>query len=302
WERKKEVFCFDEIKKDFINNASKHVPKNYKHIKYDFDSSKKRLLEINIADLHLGKLAWAGETGENYDIKIAVKRFRKTLQDLVTKATVFGFNRILFTVGNDFFNSDNLFNETTYGTKQDEDLRWQKTYKIGRELLVEGIDYLRSFSPVDVVIIPGNHDFQRMFYIGDSLELWYSKCNEVTVNNQAIPRKYYSYGNLLLCLTHGKDEKEGNLPLLMAQESPPELWAKAKFKEIHLGHLHHKKEIKYQSTKEYNGIVVRYMRSLCGTEEWHFRKGFTQNIKGAEAFIWSDTKGLDCYFEVNLDI
>ena len=32
-------------------------------------------LEIDIFDLHVGKLAWQGEVGESYELQIAEKRF-----------------------------------------------------------------------------------------------------------------------------------------------------------------------------------------------------------------------------------
>jgi len=45
-------------------------------------SEENNLLEISIFDLHFGKLAWHGETGEDYDIKIASKRFINAIETL----------------------------------------------------------------------------------------------------------------------------------------------------------------------------------------------------------------------------
>ena len=119
----------------------------------------------------------------------------------------------------------------------------------GRKLLIEAIDYLSNFAPVDVIVISGNHDFERMFYVGDTIDMYFSKSKYVTVDNSMKFRKYYKFGNVLLGYTHGGEEKEADLPLLMAQEVPI-LWSETKYREMHLGHLHHKKEIKYRSTKE----------------------------------------------------
>ncbi len=298
--RNKEVFNYEVIKKDFIEATKNYVPK-YKKIDYEFkNQSENNLLEINIADLHLGKLCWEGETGENYDVKIAQERFFNVLKKMIHRVSVFDYNRIVFPIGNDFFNSDNLFNTTTHGTPQDEDLRWQKTYKIGRELLVNAIDFLSQYAPVDVIVVQGNHDFQRMFFVGDALSLWYSNSKDVNINNSAKIRKYYKYGDVLLGFTHGSDEKVANLPLIMAQEATKE-WGNTKFKEMHVGHLHHRKEIKYLSTAEYNGIVVRFMRSLAGTDQWHSKKGYVGGIKGGECFLWNANDGLIAMFEVNIN-
>lgn len=300
---RRKIFDYDLIREDF-KTFTKYYSPSWKDVfdSYDFTLQKEEnLLELNIADLHLGKLCWSGETGENYDVKIATNRFRDVLNKLIKRVSGFDYNRIVFPIGNDFFNSDNLDNTTTKGTQQDEDLRWGKVYPIGRRLLVDAINFLSGYAPVDVVVVQGNHDFQRMFYVGDTLSAVFENHSHVTVNNSARVRKYYKYGQVLLGYTHGNEEKEANLPLIMAQECP-EYWSETKFREIHLGHLHHRKEIKYQSTKEYTGIVVRYMRSLCGTEEWHARKGYVGNIKGSEAFLWNKETGLIGSFEVNLTV
>ena len=54
--------------------------------------------------------------------------------------------------------------------------------------------------PVDVVVIPGNHDFERSYYMGAYLEAWFNEDPQVYVNNGASPRKYYKFGKVLLGL------------------------------------------------------------------------------------------------------
>lgn len=257
------------------------------------------MLEINIFDLHFGKLCWGEETGEDYDIKIAEKRFLRAIETLLKRAEGFDIEKIVFPIGNDFFNSDNLRNTTTAGTFQDEDLRWQKTYRKGRELIVKAIDRLCQVANVEVVVVQGNHDFERSFYLGDALECWYDKDENVNVDNNANPRKYIHYGQCLVGFTHGNNEKVANLPMIVAQERS-EIWAKTKYREVHLGHLHHKREIKWISTQEYNGVVVRYMRSLSGTDAWHNQKGYKGSVQSAEAFIWEKNEGLIGQLSFNL--
>lgn len=290
-----EIFNYDIIKNDFIELSKKYVP-SYKKIKYKEKCEEHNLLEMNISDLHLGKLCWKGETGENYDTKIAQERFLNILNQLIERVKFFDYERILFPVGNDFFNSDNLFNSTTDGTPQDDDLRWQKLYKIGRELLIRAIDFLRLYAPVDVIVIQGNHDFQRMYYLGDSLSLWYSRCEDVTINNEPKTRKYYKYGKVLLGFTHGSDEKFNQLPLIMAQEAT-DLWSDTKYREVHIGHFHHKKNVNFIESEDFKGIMIRQMGSITGIDAWHAKKGFIGNIKAANAFLWNEEKGLVAIFE-----
>lgn len=304
-EKNKEAFKVKSSADVFIE-----MVKNYKPPVTQLDNvsiNEDNLLEISLFDLHLGKLAWGGETGENYDVKIASERFIKTIKTLLKRAEAFTYERILFPIGSDFFNSDTIHNTTTMGTPQDEDLRWQKTFNSGVRLLVDGINLLKHRGvPIDVVVIPGNHDFERSFYMGAFLEAWFKDDNMVSVNNDASPRKYYRYGNLLLGLTHGNEEKQDSLSMLMATDiaSKPH-WSETKFHEWHLGHIHRKKTVKYvvydknQVLSEDMGVTVRYLSSLTGTEEWHHKKGFVGQVKAGDAFIWNNEVGLIAHLNSN---
>lgn len=271
--------------------------------------TENNLLELCIFDLHMGKLAWGGETGENYDTKIARERFLNAITDLLHTAKKFEYSRILFPVGNDFFNSDTIFNTTTQGTQQDEDLRWQKTFNVGIRLLVDAINMLRQTGkPIDVIVIPGNHDFERSFYMGKYLEAWFNNDPVVNINCGASPRKYYVFGKVLLGFTHGSEEKEGSLPMIMANDiESKQYWSETLYHEFHVGHIHRKRDMKYSATldkvrtlNEDLGVVVRYLSSLTGTEEWHHKKGFVGAIKAADGFIWNDEKGLVAHINSNL--
>ena len=292
-----QVSEMNRLRIEMTNQLKEFAPK-YPLISYDkFD--KGQLLEINIFDLHFGKLCWGLETGDNYDTKIARKRFINAISSIIGRIEGYDIKRIVFPIGNDFFNSDNHKNTTTNLTPQDEDLRWQKTYKAGRELLIEGIDMLQTIAPVDVVVVQGNHDFERSFYVGDAMACWYHNNQNVSVNNNPNPRKHYQFGECLITYTHGNNEKIADLPLLVASEVP-QLWSKTKYREIHVGHLHHKKEIKFMATQEHKGITVRFMRSLSGTDAWHNLKGYKGGIQACEAFIWDENEGLICQFSHNL--
>ena len=54
------------------------------------------------------------------------------------------------------------------------------------------------------------------------------------------------------------------------------------------------------ATQEHKGMVVRFMRSLSGTDAWHNFKGYKGAIQACEAFIWDEKEGLICQFSHNL--
>lgn len=297
---------FREMTKNYVPPV--FIPRKDSYL--PLKTGENNLFEVTLFDLHIGKLAWGGETGENYDTKIARSRFLATIEKLIDRASGFAFNRILFPIGNDFFNSDTILNTTTKGTPQDEDLRWQKTFEVGVKLLVDAINLLKQLQvPVDVLVIPGNHDFERSFYMGSYLQAWFNNDPNVNINNGASPRKYYRFGNTLLGFTHGSEEKESSLPMLMSIdiESKP-MWSDTLFHEWHLGHIHRKRDMKYtiqdksRMVNEDLGVTIRYLSSLTGTEEWHHKKGFVGATKAGEAFIWNDELGLIAHLNANLII
>jgi hypothetical protein len=299
-----------EVFIDMVKNYEPPVLKTHLNDIDTENSFENNLLEISIFDLHYGKLAWGGETGENFDTKIARERFITVIENLIQRASGFQYSKILFPVGNDFFNSDTIFNTTTKGTPQDEDLRWQKTFSTGVRLIVDAINLLKQTGvPIDVIVIPGNHDFQNSYYMGSFLEAWFRDDSMVNVNNGASPRKYYRFGSVLLGFTHGSEEKEGSLPMVMASdtESKP-MWSETLYHEWHIGHIHRRRDVKYitsnkvKETSEDLGVTVRYLSSLTGTEEWHHKKGFIGAIKAGNAFVWNDNFGLVAQLNSNLII
>jgi len=188
-----------------IEDAKRFAPR-YKKLSYP--AQKKGLLyEIDIADLHFGKLAWNEETGQDYDIKIAADAARNALLELTGFVGHLLIEKILLPLGNDFFNVNGAGESTVNGTRQVEDTRWQKTFREGRKLLVELIDSCSQVARVDVLIVPGNHDRERMFYAGDALECWYHNNPNVTVDNRAMLRKYYTFGKNFIEFTHGMKKR-----------------------------------------------------------------------------------------------
>lgn len=294
--RNKPAIQMREIKEALLKEIKSKAPAVKKHKFKQYDNPV--LMEVNLFDFHFGKLTWGKETGENYDIKIAKNIYRDCINRIVTYVKMFNVERILYPIGNDFFNV-NSGNQATYsGTVQSEDDRWKKTFVEGWKLVRDSIDDLSQYAPVDVLIIPGNHDLESTFYLGEVLAAYYNKNENVKIDNTPPLRKYYRYGDNLIGFTHGKDEKINDLPLIMANERSID-FGLTKYREWHLGDKHHKKEIKWIATDEIKGVVVRILRSLSTTDHWHYQKGYIGNIRAGEAFIWHKKQGLICNININ---
>lgn len=283
-----------------IEEAAVHCPKEWPTYNIENDPDARYMLELSIADHHFGKLAWWEECGESYDLKIAEQMFRDAVIDLLSKARHYKFEEILFVVGNDLFNSDNRNNQTTAGTPQTTEGRYQKTLRIVRKVMQDVIEELLMprTKKVRVVMVQGNHDTETVFMFGEILDAWFRHCPTVEIDNSPTQRKYVEYGQNMLLFTHGNEEKHEGLPLIMAQERK-EMWGRTKFREVHLGHFHKRKETRFIDVDEHKGVCVRILPSLCAAEDWHTSRGYIGNMRSAQAFIWEHETGLAAQFNHN---
>jgi len=271
---------------DIKGLIDKHAP-TYPKIKR---TKGNHLLVINPADVHIGKLAVALETGDEYNTKIATERVLEGITGLIEKSKGFNIEKVLFCIGNDILHIDNVYNTTTAGTPQDANGKWWQHFELALDVYVKCVEILRQIAPVDVIHSMSNHDYQSGFHLAHALKSWFRNTEDVTFDISVAHRKYYKYGSNLIGLEHGDGAKMANLPLLMAQERAIE-WSETKYRYWYLHHLHHKVKHKWLDTKDYIGVTVEYMRSPSGTDSWHSRKGFTGVQKAVEGFIHERNSG-----------
>lgn len=239
-------------------------------------------MEISLPDLHFGK-------GDMDELR---KNYMDSVKALVAKVPNERIDKFILPIGNDGLNSEGKRASTTAGTPQHDSAAWYDTFTTYTAALIESINYLNEVAPVDVVVIQGNHDFERMFYVGEMINAYYNTNDTVNVNNLPEPRKYYVYGKCLIMYTHGDKEKSSDMPLIMATEKPL-LFAETKHREVHCGHFH--KEM----LNEYRGIKVRFIPSICKTDDWHKEMGY-EHYRCAQAFLWDKEQGLDGFVQQNI--
>jgi len=266
---------------DYIKTRSVKVPK----IKYK-KTKDPICYEISLPDIHYGKIT-------DEPMETIEKHYIQAIMDLHKKADGLEIDRFLLPVGNDGLNSEGMSRATTKGTPQQDNMRWRESFRGYWHLVSKAIDYLAQFAPVDVVVIQGNHDFERMFYAGEVLDAIYKNNKNVTVDNSLDARKYYEYGINMIMFTHGDKEKTQELPLLIATEQPA-MWSRAKVREVHCGHRH--KEM----LNEYMGTKVRFIPSICGNDLWHKTQGYVGTLRCGQAYIWNKNRGLEGYLQTNV--
>jgi len=242
-----------------------------------------KMLEIAIPDLHMGRFV---ETeGEPYTLQTAYDRWLDAHQYFFARYEDTAIDKVIISIGNDFFNVDNGRGTTTHGTPQREQSSYQVSFEMGLRACVEAVDLWREKAPVQVVIVQGNHDNERDFYLGTALQAWYRKDEDTTIDNAHTPRKYVVYGKTLLGFSHGqKDYKR--LPTVFHSEQRDAL-KDIHFIEFHVGHIHQERMI-----ESAGNCVIRSVPSLASKSVWETEMGFS-SLKQAMAFLWDKEKGLD---------
>ena len=294
-------FNIQKIKQELIEdlrNLSPTVAK-FKRNRPD-DRKDLHLLEISAFDLHLGKI---GIKNDKYSLKIAEERLLSAVDHLLYRAQGYYIDKILFIVGHDLLNSDKDWPipSTTRGTPQFNSDYHIDMYRHARKLMIKTIDMLSEVADVHVMVVPGNHDRESVMHLGDTLDLYYEKNQNVKVDNSDCLMKAIPYGNNLIISDHGDGPKTNDLPGIIAQRFK-NLWSDTVYVEVHRGHYHTNKATKLQAIEELNGITVRNLSSMSATDYWHDSKGFIGNIKKAQAFIYSRDNGLQGILNYNVSV
>jgi len=273
---------YETMREDFIEEMKAFSPKFKKIVRQPNDSDS--ILVLDIADLHIGKLAEESSTGEDYNESIAFNRAVEGVSGILTKAERFGISSILFVIGNDILHTDNSVGTTTKGTKQDTSGSWYSNFLLARKLYVGIITSLMQEYDVHVIHCPSNHDFVSGLMLADSVSSWFHNSENVTFDISPRHRKYFQYGNNLIGLSHGDGAKLSDLPILMANEAKRE-WADTYFRYIYLHHVHHKEVNQFKSGKDYQGVTVEYLRSPSAADYWHDMNGYNHAFKAVEGRI-----------------
>lgn len=152
--------------------------------------------------------------------------------------------KIVLTLGNDQFNSDQPRGATTAGTEQDQDLIGPDSFFKVADAGVEAIEMCRQVAPVEVRTVPGNHDWRaaQSYYWG--LQQRYRNYDEVTLTGGSTKWQYGLYGNNLVVFTHGENLSGGETKRNWSisadlVEEVPELVGQATHRYCMVGHLHH---------------------------------------------------------------
>ena len=143
-------------------------------------------------------------------------------------------DRLLYANIGDYFNSDGN-NRTTKWTEMHNSMPERESFHMWLEHQINLINQLSSELPTDVIYVPWNHDTNKLQYLSDAVDLYYSKTDDVNIDNSLDPRKYYDWGNTKLGFWHGDKIKDKDILSAFTQET------KLKKNNVYMKwHIHHR--------------------------------------------------------------
>ena len=283
---KRDAVTLDDVDRYFRGRDFGVCKPQIEPARYDPDGE---VLEIDIADLHSGMLAWASETGADYDVHIARERFLRVIADNVARCRGRRFSRVILALLGDLLHVDNDSQTTTRGTFQQADGRLAKIFDTTLDMLIEAVDTLGSIAPVDVVYTRGNHDGVSGRMLIKALEVAYAKDPAVHVDAEPCPQKWRLIGSTLIGFCHG-DMPERNIAGWL-QVQARSMGKPIRFMEIHAGHRHSQKTVERIQTQDAEGVVIRTMPTITNASTWEHQQGYV-STRTSVSFVWCEKDGL----------
>ena len=280
----------DYTPEDFAKFLQEYKPQHSAVKFVEIHPDKKTVdVEISLSDFHLAKKVIDG----NNDIEVRKAAYMHVVQELVKNVRgVYNIDTIVLPISNDFFHTDNYQNSTTAGTPQDTIVDYAQEYEHGFDLLVQAIDFLKgNAEEVQVILVQGNHDRTKSYYLAHALEVYYSKDPAVFFDRTTSLVKAVVLGNTFIGYHHGNCKLE-DLPLLFATHKEySSYFGNAVYREVHTGDKHH------YMAKEVKGVRIQQMPSLSGTDRWHSDNNFVHSIRAGLALVYDPTHGKIAEFE-----
>lgn len=268
-----------DIRTQILNEFKNYSPRPVPYYGHKYSETGITYL-ISLPDMHFGKT----------HIEKSIEDFLTAIDELLERVKHYHINKIILPIGNDLFHSEGISQSTTKGTKMFDYVEWKECFNIIWKLLIDKINMLSRISPIEIPIVLGNHSEAREYYLGCLLDAYYSNNSNVTILNNTFPRKYIQFGEVLLGFDHG-ELKPYDYPLLMATEKPIE-FSKSTTRIMLCGHLHS------QQNYEIKGVHVRFLPSLCPSDEWHNKMGYSSQ-KAAQGYKFNNS-GLLGYEEFRI--
>lgn len=232
------------------------------------------MLEIPLFDMHFG---------------IAdMEYYKDTLAEILAIIKSKPWDKIIIPVGQDLFHNDSIVNGVTTKGTLIEKVGLKKAVYDAKTFYYNTIDAaIANANEVSVIYSPGNHDKTvGWLFVQILLERYGSEI----VDDSMADRKAVWWNGCFIGITHG-DKKTDTAQGLRGKFTIefPALFAAAKVREIHTGHLHR------ESCIDEYGVQVRRMSTGNKDDEWTITEGY-KSQKRFMLFEWMPDKLRAIYY------
>lgn len=227
-----------------------------------------------ITDYHLGMLAWAEESGDDWDIKVAESLAIKWLEEAIRSAPPASV-AVLANMG-DFLHWDGLAAVTPQSKHVlDADTRYTKLVRVAIRLIRRMIEMLlETHEGVHVIMAEGNHDEASSVWLREALKVVYENEPRLTIDDNPDPYYCYEFGKTALFFHHGHKRKAEQVDHVLVSKFR-EVFGRTQYAYAHTGHLHHLKAL------ETNLMVVEQHRTLAAKDAYASRGGWLSERSAA---------------------
>lgn len=260
----------------FLSFLSTWTPPKYVPVKPPVKnkSNSNRAFVVGAFDWHIGgreeaRYMWKGYDWNLEAAKVAINKYAAKILEQVQN-DVKGFNRCVFLLGGDLYNS--LTGFTANGTPLNNEFSRDTQFEAVMNLLIEFINHLLSIFPkVECHFVRGNHGGTTDIPLAWAIKNYFHTENRLVFEISSCRTKPIRVNSVLMLIDHGaSDQTKSLVPsspkakeayiqhLLLAN---PELLVGVKQKLFIQGDLHHYEQ------KEYNDFEFFMFGALpCGSQ------------------------------------
>ncbi|WP_251122247.1 winged helix-turn-helix domain-containing protein [Escherichia coli] len=227
-----------------------------------------KLLNLyTVSDFHLGMLAWADESGDDWDMKFA--------EDLSSCRFAVAFKKSPYAGAA----VNNLIGYLAYffcpyavtpasGHVLDADTRYQKLVRYMIRMVRRVVDMaLVKHKNVRLLIVQGNHDESDMIWLAEMFSTLYDNEPRVFVDTSPDVYKMVQHGKTTLFFHHGHKARFNAIePVMIAKFR--KAFGESVYSYAHVGHLHHQKIV------ESRNMIVEQHRTLAAKDAYASRGGW----------------------------
>ena len=276
----------EEIVKRIVENIKPiKLPKS----KPSKDVDKDKMLMLTIADLHLGRYCNKRDTGVDYNLDKAKMYFNYIIDELIKWQDMLHAGTLLYTIGNDYFNYDNVNGTTSKGTPLNSSCTYREMYEEGLNLQIQALYKIKSlckFTKVVVQMVQGNHDEILDYTMYLTLKKLFETDDLFEFSDDYKPIQKYEFGNNLIVQQHGDINPKqliGRMPVIFGKE-----WSNHDYRYFISNHKHSGKK-----EEDINSIQWIQQNTIIPTDSYEYKLGFIGEVQDQTMYAFDKNDGME---------